>query len=349
MQPVSGIRGSEAGAALAEGWRSWTGELAAMLPERVRPDPDRARRADIRLSREAIAVEIVAEGEGRLLADPRPIEDLDSEGWTELGALIEQCRARILLTTPDVYVTSVTLPKAARRRLKSAVALQLSQLAPIEPGALRWAMQSIEESQDGIVVRVAMARAERMEALRSLFEANGMEPPSIHAETPEGSIELAAGHDGSRRWGSRAERRAWAIAAMLILSIPLTTTVGAMALTASTRSRIEELQREAAPRLAADSEARRDEALRAALRPLTARPGVSTTIEDLAAKLPLTDHVKSIRQAGNGALEFTVETVNPDAALASLAQSRFLPNLYVSDVLPAGSGRLAATYRTSPR
>jgi len=348
MPALSDLRASDSWAAIAEGWRWWTGELAAMLPERFRPDPDKAARADILLGRDAIEIEIVVEGVGQRLADPRRIEELDAEGWAELAALIERSRARIVLTAPDAYVTSVSLPKAARKRLRSAVALQLSQLAPVDPDLLRWAMALTEIGPDRIIVRVAMARAARVEALQALCEANGIVPPPVHAATPEGTLELAPGHDGSRTW-SKVDRRAWAIAALLILTIPLTTALGAMGLEATVQGRIAALQREAGPRLRAEAKARQSEGLRHALRPLFAHPSASATIEELAARLPMTDHVKSIEQAGNGILQFTLESADPEGAQAALAKSPLLPNVAVSDILPAQGGRLAATYRTAPR
>ena len=349
MPALNELRESQAGAAVVHAWRWWTGELAAMVPDRLRPDPDKIARADISLGRDAVEVEVVEAGEARRLSDPRRIEDLDAEGWAELASLIAGSRARILLASPDTYVTEVALPKAARKRLRSAVALQLSHLSPIEPALLRWAMEVAEIGPETIVVRVAMARAERIEALQSLFEANGIAPPPVDAATPDGGIELARGDDGGRRLGSPADRRAWALAAFFTLTIPLTTTLGAYVLEASTQSRVAALEREIGPRLETETRARRAEGLRGALRPLVARPSASSTIEDLAGRLPLTDHVKSVEQAGDRTLRFTVETADADAAQAALQQSPLLPGIAVSDIVPAAGGKLSATYRTSPR
>jgi hypothetical protein len=349
MPALSDFRNSDAGLALAEAWRWWTGELMAMVPERFRPGPDKIPRADIRPGRDAVEVEIISEGVGQRFADPRRLEDLDADGWAELAALIEGSRARIVLDAPDAYVTHITLPKAARRRLKSAVALQLSQLSPLEPALLRWAMAATDSGADKVEIQVAMARSECVERLQALFGANGIDPPPVHAATPEATLELAAGSRLARTEGGRADAKAWVTAALLIATIPLTTTLGAKVLQASAENRIETLARGAAPRLKAEAEVRRSEALRRDLRPLVARPSVTATLEELAARLPLTDYVKSLSQTGDRTLQFVIETADAEAAEAALKGSPVLPYVALTDILPAANGRVTATFRTSPR
>jgi hypothetical protein len=349
MSTLSELRNSDAAATVAEAWRWWTGELAAMVPERFRPRSGKAPRADIRLGRDTVEVEIVADGVGQRFADARRLEDLDENGWAELAALIEGSRARIVLESPHAYVTGVTLPKAARRRLRSAVALQLSQLSPVEPALLRWAMATTDSGPDRIHVRVAMARSDHVERLQALFEANGIPPPPVHAATPEATLELARGNRLSGAGTDRIGGKAWAIAAVLIATIPLTTMLGATVLEASAQNRIEAIARQAGPRLKAEASARRAEALRRGLRPLFTRPSVSATVEELAARLPLTDHVKSVSQSGDRILQFVVETADAEAAEAALQGSRLLPRVAVADIVPAANGKLTVTYRTSPR
>jgi hypothetical protein len=349
MPSLSELRETPAGAAVAEAWRWWTSELMARVPERFRPDPARIPRADIRLGRGAVEVEIVRDGIGQRFADAKPIEELDAEGWAELAALIEGSRARVVLDSPDTFVTRLTFPNAARRRLRSAAALQLSQISPVEPDRLRWAMTTTDSDAEKVDVRIAMARADRIERLQALFEENGLDPPPVHAATPEATLELARGSRLGRANDGRADARAWAAALLLIASIPLTTTLGATMLKASAESRIEALEKGAAPRLKAEAKARRSEALRRELRPLATRPGISATLEDLAARLPLTDHVTIVKQGGDRILQFTVETADAEAAEVALKGSALLPHVAVADIVPAPSGKLAVTFRTSPR
>ena len=349
MPALSELRESPVGAFAGEAWRWWTGELMAMVPERYRPDAGKAARSEIRPRRDAVEIEIVSEGIGQRFADTTRLEDLTAEGWAELATLIEGSRARIVLDAPDAFHTSLMLPAAARRRLRSAVALQLSQVSPVEPALLRWATAPIESGADKIGVRVAMARSDRIEALRTLFEANGIDPPPICAATPEGPVELARGARISGKASDRIRARDWAIAVLLIATIPLTTTLGATLLRAGAQDRIEVLEKGAAPRLEAEAKARQAEELRRDLRPLVTRPSITATLEELAIRLPPTDHVKSISQAGDRILLFTVETADAEAAEAALRGSRILPHVAVTDVVPATGGRLAANFRTSPR
>lgn len=349
MPALSELRDSPAGAAVAEAWRWWTGELRAMLPERFRPNAPAAPRADIRPKPDSVEIDIVRDGVGQRFADPKPLDDLDSEGWAELAALIHGSRARILLEGPDMFATRLSLPKAARRRLKSAVALQLSQVAPVEPTLLCWATRSAETGPDRIQVDVAMARADRVARLQELFEINGLAPPPVFAAAGDEPLELAAGRRVAIASTDRAGARAWMVAALLIASIPLTTALGATMLRSSAENRIGILEKSAGPRLRDEARARRSEELRRGLRPLVGRPSVSATLEDLAARLPMTDHVVSIRQSGDRILDLTVEAADAEAVETALKGSPLLPHLAVSDVTPASGGRFNVALRTSPR
>ncbi len=349
MPALSELRGSPAAAAIADAWRWWIGELRAMLPERFRPDSGRAARADIRPKAGAVEIDIVREGVGQRFADSKPLDSLDSEGWAELATLIEGSRTRILLESPDVFATSLSLPKAARRRLKSAVALQLSQVAPVEPSILRWATRSAEAGPDRIQVEVAMARADRVARLQELFEINGLAPPPVFAAAGDEPLQLAAGRRVTVAASDQAGARAWIVAALLIVSIPLTTTLGATLLRASAESRIGVLEKSATPRLRDEAQARRSEELRRGLRPLVGRPSVTATLEDLATRLPMSDHVVSVRQSGDRILDLTVEAADAEAVEAALKDSPLLPHLAVADVTPAAGGRFNVALRTTPR
>lgn len=350
MQALTALRDSPAAMAATDAWRWWTGELLAMVPERFRPHPDRRPRADIRPGRDAVRVEIVRDGVGQLFAEARRLEDLDGDGWAEMASLSEGSRTRIVLDPSDCFTTSITLPAAARKRLRPAVTLQLSQVSPLDPGLVRWAMLAADGGADKVEVRIAMARSERIAQLQALFEERELDVPPVCAPTPGGAIELARGRKvrGAAAAGS-VGARSWTLAALLLASIPFTTLLGATILEASNESRVEQLERGAAPRLRQEADARRSEALRRDLRPLFARPGVSATLEEVAARLPLTDHVKSIGQGNDRILVLTIETPDAEAAEQALKGSRLLPHIAVTDISPSSAGKLAVTFRTSPR
>lgn len=304
---------------------------------------------DIRPGRQGVVVDIVRDGVGQRFADSTRLEDLDAQGWEELTALIQGCLIRIVLGSPDAFVTRVTLPKAARSRLRSAVGLQLSQLSPLDPDLLRWAVSARDSGPDRIEAEVAMARPERIEQLQDLFEANGIAPPAICASGANGAITLAAGRRLQSFRANDLLARPGLVAALLIATIPVTTTIGATLLRASAENRVASLEKGAAPRLEAEARARRSEALRRDLRPLATRPAVSATLEDLATRLPLSDHVRSVERGSDRILTFTVETGDAEAAEAALRNSRLLPGLAVADIVPDPNGRLAVTFRTAAR
>lgn len=349
MPSLSELRDSPAGAALIDAWRWWTSELRALLPERFRTDAPAAPRADIRPRSDSVEVDVVRDGVGQRFADAKPLEDLDSEGWAELAALIEGSRARIVLESPDKFTTSLTLPLAARRRLKSAVALQLSQVAPVDPSLLRWATRSNQAGPDRIQVDVAMARADRVARLQELFEINGLAPPPVFAAMGDEPLELAAGRRVAVTAPNQAGTGAWVAAALLIASIPLTTALGATILRSSAESRAVMLEKSALPRLKEEARARRSEELRRGLRPLVGHPGVTATLEDLATRLPMTDHVVSVRQSGDRILDLTVQAADAEAVEAALKESPLLPHVTVADIAPASGGRFNVTLRTTPR
>ena len=349
MQALTALRDSPAAAAATDAWRWWTGELLAMVPERFRPHPDRRPRADIRPGRDAVRIEIVRDGVGQLFAEAKSIEELDGDGWAELASLAEGSRTRIVLEPHDCFTTSLVLPAAARRRLRPAVALQLSQVAPLDPALLRWSMLATDGGTGRAEVRVAMARAERIEQLQALFEEKELDVPPVCATTPDGIVELARGRRVRGASAGGIGGRSWALAALLLASIPFTTLLGATILKASNESRVEQLERGAEPRLRQEADARRSEALRRDLRPLFARPGISATLEEVAARLPLTDHVRTIGQGNDRILVLTVETPDAEAAEEALKGSRLLPHIAVTDISPTPAGKLAVTFRTSPR
>jgi general secretion pathway protein L len=349
MPALSGLLESPAGLAAADAWRWWTGEMRSMVPERFRSAGRTRPTADIRPGRQGVVVDIVKDGVGQRFADSTRLEDLGPQGWEELAALTEGCRIRILLESPDAFVTRVTLPKAARRRLRSAVGLQLSQISPLDPDSVCWAASARDLGPDRIEAEVAMARPERIDQLQDLFEANAIAAPPICASGANGAIQIAPGRRLRSLRANDLLARPGLVAALLIATIPVTTTIGATLLRASAENRIAVLEKGAAPRLEAEARARRSEALRRDLRPLATRPAVSATLEELASRLPLTDHVRSIERGSDRSLVFTVETGNAEAIEAALQGSPLLPGLAVADIVPGPNGKLAVTFRTAAR
>jgi len=349
MQSLTALRRSGAFSVLESHWHWWIAELRAMVPARLAQRRGRIEHAAIHMFPDRTEIEHIAHETGRTLVDDRPLAQLDRAAWQELAELIGNARARIVLDPSDYYVTDITLPKAARKRLNTAVALRLSQISPVMPELLCWTSTPVEIDEKAVTVRVAMARSARIEEIQSLFEANGIEPPPIVIEGAAGSFELARGHDASRKALPQVERRAWLFAGLLVATIPVSTLAGGTLLRTINDDRAQMLQRDVAPKLAAERRARHAEDLRSALRPLVARPSVSETLDALAERLPPSVYVRSAGQGPDRTLSITIDTADLADVESSLAESPLFPGIALIDQTAGEDGRVLATYRTGRR
>lgn len=300
-----------------------------------------SKTCDIHLSASATIVERVKSGIGERYVEERPLEALDSEGWTQLGDLIGTGPARLILSPPDVYVTTLDLPAAARGRLRAAVSLQLDHLAPLDPVLLDWNAELLSSSNGKISVAVAMTRSSRIEQLHSLFEANGLKATAIATLAHGRALKLASGS----ATGMSRERRVWLVAAALIASIPLTTLAGATLLRSIEEARIASLQQQLAPLALAERKAARAEALRRALKPVLAAPAASETLEALALGMPETAYARQVAMSADGSLEFTVESKDPEALAHTLRNAPLLAPATIVETQPTSEGRAAVHYR----
>lgn len=349
MYALTNPRFAHAAAAASAAWRWWVAELGEIVPARLRRDANRVPVAEIMLRQNAVEVEVITEGVARRFTDERPFDALDADAWSEFGNLISNCRARILLAHPDCYVTVVRLPKAARSKLHSAVRLQLQQISPLNPELIIWTCELDETGDADIAVRVAMAKAAHLERLREAFEAHDIPFPPVYAVGRDRALKLTEGHDGSRRRMGPGEKRAWMIGAALLASVPLTTLIGAKLLAASAQSSVAALQNEVVALVKEEREAQEAEDVRRTLRPLHSRPSVTRIVEELAARVPMTDHVTGVALRSDRKIEFSVKTADAEALEAALSESDILGELELSNMTPGADGRFVATYVGSAR
>lgn len=350
MQALERFRESALyGDALAA-WRWWAGELQAMVPEGLRARLAGRRHALVTPSAGAVRIDRIVDGTGETFVEGRALETFDAENWAELEALTSDCRIRLVLQPPDIHVMKLSLPKVARNRLRSAIALQLYQLAPLEPEHLIWTFETRDTHERDIVVRVAMARTARIVQLQALFDAQDLRIPPIDAQGEEGLISLVGGETRPRDPERRRVRLAYMAAAALILSIPFTSLIGAAILKATAESRIAALEAEIGPKIEAERHWRSDEALRQALMPLARLPAASPALDDLSRRLPETVYAESIEQAPDRSLLLTLSTTDAQKTLADLSKASEFPHpSLVDETGSAQAGRTTATYRTSPR
>lgn len=324
-------------------WTWWTAELADAVPARIWR---RAPRVDIRADRNGILVERVRDRQIERFAESRRLDELDEDGWAELASLIGPDRSRLLLSPPDLFVTRIRLPLGAQRNLRSAIALQLNQAAPVDPELLSWNFRRVGNHGKTLEVEVAMVRTNRAEEIAEAFASRGLAEPALVARSESGEIVIAPGR---RPAGEIARRRAWAAAALLLLSIPVTTMLAATAMAALAEGRIERLQEELAPRIAAERRIAREEPLRRALAQVHALPSATATIEGLALGLPDSAFAVSAERSYDGALAVETQTSDRAALESALAEAPMLAMLNPAAEAPAEGGRVQLSYRGQQR
>lgn len=348
MQTLNSIRDSGVGAGVTAAVAWWKEEMAALVPQLGSSGSKRAA-IEIIPSRSAVDLEIVSAGQGQTLREERPLERLDEDSWAELRSLCAGAHTSIVLRPPDVFLTTLRLPRVPLSRLRSAVALQLLHAAPVDPAFVCWEIGGVasDVEDEALRVQVVMARQDRLAFLQELFEEHGLGAPAVKARSSDRLVTLARGRR-PRREGSAFDRRAWLIAGCLVASVPLTTIVAAGIAEAQLEARIAELQSEASPRLEGAAAARRAEDLRRNLRLVLGRPTLTQTLEDLAIAVPATDHVRAAEHLPDRSIRFIVNSGNVDALEASLAESPLLRRASVEDMVPTSDGRMVARLRTPP-
>ena len=130
--------------------------------------------------------------------------------------------------------------------------------------------------------------------------------------------------------------------AVLIAGGPGVTIVAAALLADRVRSETFALEREEAPRLAA---VRVQEAARAELRPLLARPGMITMLDGLARALPQDASVASASADAGGALRVEVLAPDPDRLRAALRRDPATAGLRNTGQRRGDGGMLVALER----
>lgn len=270
------------GQAVTDAWRWWTGELADMIPPRLRMG---AGEATILFSYQTVRIERRIGTRLEIHADERAVEDLDEEGWAQLLDLVEGLSTRIMLESPLCWTGTVVLPKAARARLQTAAELQLPHAAPIREEFLVWKAVIREARGDEIDVAIPMAKRALIDGLDARFADHGLKTPPIIVRASDGERLLRPGPRQIRR-----ERgvRDWLLtgAVAVVAATPLMIAAVAALLTSLNQDRIAALKASLAPKIAAEERWRRDEAVRREIASLSERPPVSDILAQLDERVP---------------------------------------------------------------
>lgn len=284
----------------------WRDELSACVPERVKALSSRLGRTDIRLARDRVEIDRI-EGEiGRTFTDNRALEALDQEGWEQLGALLPGTRTRLFLDPRDFWCTRLSLPAGARTSLRSAIALQLHLIAPLQPDLLEWAWCVERRNKAHIHIVVAMARRSRLDRIANLFAQQDLAPPPIFCMTELGPLQLRKGVAVRRSPASRQERQMAAMAALLLATVPLTTLFGTQLLRFTNEAKLTQLRVQIGPKLAAEQRVRQAASLRRALAPMGQNLPVSTALAELSTIVPENAYVQQLAYDLNGGIDFTL-------------------------------------------
>jgi hypothetical protein len=316
-----------------------------MLPRRWAGIRQSTAQTTLWLSQDAVVIERISGGVGERLADDRPIESLDDEAWQELTEAIAGTRASIVLRAPDIYSVAISLPKAARARLRSVIALQMQEISPIDPSLVQWVTHRPAQAGDTLDVRVTMVRSGRIREIAGHFEQRGLAAPPIFALTDGERIRLAAGNMSSAGTGLQRTTM-WRMLAILAIPavILVLTLLGAAVLIDRNQKKVAELEQAAAPVISADRRAKHEEQLREAIAPMLTRVSTSMILEDIAGRLPASAFVQSIEQRPDGSLELVVDAQDPDVVRPKLTGDPLLENLMEVNQTPTADAHIRITY-----
>ena len=203
----------------------------------------------------------------------------------------------VVLPAADVHVLTAPLPAGTR------VAGAVAALAPIPPEQLRWTAHVATDSAGRRQVRVAMARKVAIRVIGVKSRVIG--GPAVIARVGNERFVLAEGGSGASALARRTVIALFAAMA-LILTIPLTTALGAKLLGAKERHAIAAL----GTGTTGQTEAQR--ALAERLRPALARPTVSALAAKVVAVLPAGATLQATRRDDSGLVTIEIDAADPD-------------------------------------
>ncbi len=341
MPALSTIAFGQARGAVSGFWRWWMSELAQLVPAARVPRLGRGKLfTDIRPYRDRIEMIRSTNNAAERLVEHTPIDDLDGENWSELAELMRGYDARILLAPPLVHVLTLNLPKPARARLKTAIPLQLRDVAPVNPDLLTWRIVDVAPRADRIDVRVVIVRDGLITRITDSLAAYDERVPPIFAEIGDGAILLRP-----RRGAGIAPGAPWISAAAVLASTPLWVFLTLTLLVGLKRSDVTELEQQVAPKMAIERSLRDHYETARALKDILNRPTISDLIGDLAGHLPESASVHELSMSPDGNIAMTVEAADPDALRQALGTAPRLAGLRNTDQSATSNGTFLIHYQ----
>lgn len=340
-------KGAKAMEAVHDFWTWWSDELREMLPNSLRGEPTERDRFDLFMTDGETIIETVHHGAGRKMQEACSLEELPVESWEQIAEYAEVRKARLFLDDSDFLVLPVKLPRASASQLRSALALQLPNLVPMEPHLLDWNYVELDRNDLHIELALIIAKSERLDALEDLFTRQELMPPAFYAKHEHKTVTLRKPLEIARKpLEDRKMQIAMAMAVMLAM-IPVLTIGGARMMTSIEIDRAASLEEELAPRLSAEKIIAREEMTRRAASPLLNMPSASNRLEKLAQNLPETDWTVSAEQQPDGSFEFVADMLNREETEIALQETTTLSRLELTEELESEAPRHRARYRAS--
>jgi hypothetical protein len=318
----------------------WKRELVQAVPVAVRMRLfPMGRQVTIRLGRHSVELDVTEKDGGRTLRDERALDALEESGWEQMVEQMVDSRCSLEPEARHIWRTQLSLPVRAARNLRSAIALQLPLLSPLNPDILSWSYQVVGRTRERLDICLVMARADVLEAIAAQFEQQGLQPPRIDTQTNAGPVTLRVGAHVYRSQESKRNRIAVLAGVLLLVSIPVTAWIGANALLYINSARLETLRPQAAAVTAEMRKAQLAEARRRAASPLLGMTGGAPVIDDLAAALPEGVWIEALQMEGERNITFRVQGQLDEKSVKDMAaRARLLSIVASGPVIADGSG-----------
>lgn len=315
------------GGKAGEFWNWWSDELSGFLPASFKNEPTERDRFDVFAGARETIIEFVQGGAGEKMVEEMPLESLKQDSWDQIYALADQYPPRLFLQDNDYLAISVKLPKASLADIRSALQLQLANLAPLKPEYIDWDFVALERDDKHVFVSLIIAKSERLDEIETLFAEKGLMPPTFCVEHEGKNAVLRRPLLLSSKPADQTRKKFAFAAAALLACTPLITWAGAEILAGQEETRIAELESALEPRLEQEKRILAEEMVRRAAAPLLKMPSASNRLEALASSLPETDWTSTVSQNPEGRLLFVADMEDRAKAEDQLSQSEYLNNL----------------------
>lgn len=295
------------------------------------------------------------------------LDDLDADQQACLRQVCQDCRIDVVLSAPDVFRTSIRLPRAAVT--EEGLRYMLQSEAPVKVEYLAFA-SCIEQPQpadlapEWVQVRVAMCRRATLDAVRAALQRVGVNPQRIGAgygpdQPTQGPVLDARGfilfRERQRGLSSPMGRGLMVLLALLAFLVPAL--IGAAVAgyrTAAVRAEIETIRTQHGSALPLAQRRAWVASLEGSLRPILQSVSVTSLLNDVAQRLGDDVWIQDARIDGRQ-IRLQVQpgpNVEPDAVVAGLAASPLLGDLRMETLSAGGVGRsieLTATIKSVER